>query len=150
MPNDYKCLEDFVAPGSNKVEVKFHQEKYTPEGRRWVNPGPDNRSRNEYPYGYSAYYLWGVPAKGHEATYSDRLSQWDRDKFAAATKSVNVRFENFSRQDAEAFLSAYFDQPVQVSALAQCCNVSSGYPIWIFFHSSVVAKVKDDTTTATA
>jgi hypothetical protein len=115
----------------------------------WVNPRQKNRTEAQSPYGYSEYFLWRDPelvdshrgthsawrAEGVQAVYSDRLSQWDGDNFKSACEMVQPqrRMRYWSEADATAFLTAYFGKPTTAVALAEGCNVGSGYPYWIFW-----------------
>ena len=101
---------------------------------RWVEPNRDNRTKEEWPYSYSDHYLWGAPGKDHHAVYSDRLGQWDGDAWKRACAAVPKKsLSQFSQSDADKFMSAYYGKPIKVSALAEGCNVSSGYPYWILW-----------------
>lgn len=108
---------------------------------RWVDPHRENRRKEDWPYSYSDHYLWGVGAKGDHAVYSDRLHQWSAENWERAWKAIGQkRFDQFSRDDADKFMSAYLDKPAKVSALAEGCNVSSGYPYWIIWYSEIEAQ----------
>jgi hypothetical protein len=103
---------------------------------RWVEPNMPGhqRTKEEYPYAYSAHYLFGERSDDASAVYSDRLSQWDHDKFKSALGELSRKhFNQFSPKDCSDFLSRYFGREVECVALAEECNVGNGYPLWIFW-----------------
>jgi len=111
-----------------------------PTGRttryRFVDPNTENRTKEEWPYSYSPYYLWGQSEKGCDAVYSDRMAQWDNDKAKAALAAVadlNCRYGYWGQEGTSKYLTAYFGKPTEAVAAAEGCNVSSGYPYWIFW-----------------
>lgn len=114
------------------------------DGVDWVNPERERRHKYEYPYSYSEYYIWrnGNPSNADDAVYSDRLYEWDYEKHVTAWKVVGKRFDQMSRAELSKYLSAYFDKPIQAMAMAEGCNVSNGYPYWIFWYNFV--EEKDD------
>lgn len=100
----------------------------------WVDPR-NRRTKEEYPYAYSAHYLWGEAGPMDAAVYSDRLSQWGHDKYLNALGDLSKKhFRNFSPKDCSDFLSRYMDKPIECIALAEECNVGNGYPLWIFWY----------------
>jgi hypothetical protein len=117
--------------------------------RDWVNPRQNNLTEDKAPYAYSEYFMWrdetkvdphkgtytAWSAKGVQAVYSDRLSQWDNDKFRAACDAVKTqgRIRQWSKEDATNFLTVYFGKTTTAVALAEGCNPSNGYPYWIFW-----------------
>lgn len=105
-------------------------------GYRFVDTTRENRTKEDWPYSYSDHYLWGEQQKGCEAVYSDRLAQWDNDKAKAAGAAIadlNCRYGHWGKEGTSKYLSAYFGKPVEAVAVAEGCNVSSGYPYWIFW-----------------
>lgn len=115
----------------------------------WVCPHADNRTEREAPYSFSEYFLWrdgsvwpagrenihAVCAEGVSGVYSDRLSQWDSAKYAAAMKECGGLGPFPSRETVTAFLTAYYGKPMNAHALARGCNVGNGYPYWIIWLS---------------
>jgi len=105
-------------------------------GVDWVNPRY-TKGKTSNPYSYSEFYLArSVPVadvKKYDGVYSDRLQEWNREKFEEAGKPFQKRFDQFSLKDCSAFLTAYYGKPVTAVALAEGCNVSNGYPYWIFW-----------------
>lgn len=105
-------------------------------GYRWVEGHGEHRTKEEWPYSYSPHYLWGDKHEGAEAVYSDRLVQWDResvDRALASVKDLNCRYGYWGQQGTSKFLSTYFGRSVHAVAVAEGCNVSNGYPYWIFW-----------------
>lgn len=103
--------------------------------RRWVDPGGLKRTKQDWPYAYSEFYLWGTPRSDDVAVYSDRLFQWDNVAWERSNEAVpGKRFDQMSKADADKFMSAYYEKPIDVSALAEGCNVSNGYPYWILWY----------------
>lgn len=107
-------------------------------GRRydWVDPFC-TRTPEDHPYSYSAHYLWRTFADdakppGMAAIYSDRMARWDHDKYRAAMQGRGF-IEGLSRQACEEVIESYHDGKFRCVGYAVCCNVSSGYPIGIFF-----------------
>lgn len=98
---------------------------------RWCRPNERNLTKETAPYAYSDHYLWGEPEVGSDTIYSDRLAQWDREAWKRACEEVPKQFDQFSNDDADRFMSAYYGRQIKVSALAEGCNVSTGYPYWI-------------------
>lgn len=103
----------------------------------WVDPKGPKRTKHEYPYSYSAFYLW-KSAKGNKgcaAVYSDRLEQWDYNKYkeAVAASGAKGRMSTWDAKTCGKFLTAFFGRPTRVFALAEECNVSNGFPLWIFW-----------------
>jgi len=110
---------------------------------RWVDPKRDNCTKEDWPYSYSEHYVLGTAAKGDDAAYSDRLQQWSQENWERAWKVIgNRRFDQFSFDDANKFMSAYFDKPTKVSAIAEGCNVGNGYPYWVLWFSHITSSRK--------
>lgn len=102
-------------------------------GYRFVDPTRECRTKEDWPYSYSEHYLWGEREKGCEAVYSDRLAQWDHEKAAAALKGMSGRYGHWGKAGTSKYLSAYFGKPIEAVAVAEGCNVSNGYPYWVFW-----------------
>jgi len=108
-------------------------------GRDWVDPSRTH-DKVTHPYSYSEFFIFRTMSREEMkrqkigADYSDRLWQWDPDKFEAASKPFAKRFDEFTPADCSKFLSDYFGTPKECVALAEGCNVSNGYPYWIFWY----------------
>lgn len=98
------------------------------------------RPISEYPYSYDAFVIFKDPEWNphDEVVYSDRLRQSDHAKFdeccMAVWKSDGQQFYDRSPEQIEKFLRLYFgDDQLKLTGVEQECNVSNGYPYWIFF-----------------
>lgn len=100
------------------------------------------RTPFDYPYSYDAYetyksYNW---SKDDTVTYSDRLIQWDSNKFLkCAEKAFGLNCgHNFNKnpKDIEKFLNLYFEIELELTGVEQACNYHNGYPYWIFYYKS--------------
>ena len=101
------------------------------------------RTIYEYPYSYDAFVLFKDPEWScrDKADYSDRLREWDRAKFNECCMAVwgntGHGFARRSAADVEKFLRLYYgDDQLRLTGIEQECNVSSGYPYWIFYYKS--------------
>lgn len=99
------------------------------------------RNPFSHPYNYDEYVIWkdeNFNKEKYGAVYSDRLYQWDWEKYNRCCQEV---FENQGQQfyqrepkEIERFLSMYFDKEIKLTAVMQGCNQSSGFPYWIFLY----------------
>ena len=99
------------------------------------------RNPFSHPYNYDEYVIWkdeNFDKEKYSAVYSDRLYQWDLEKYNKCCQEV---FENQGQQfyqrepkEIERFLSMYFDKEIKLTAVMQGCNQSSGFPYWIFLY----------------
>lgn len=93
------------------------------------------KSKIEYPYSYDPIHVYGNPnVKATSTVYSDRLVQWDGEKYNRICQEMFGRYiENWSDHSnkAEEFLQRYFEKPeIKVAAIIEYCNPSNGYPYW--------------------
>jgi hypothetical protein len=115
---------------------------------KWVSTDPDRqREQHDHPYSYSEFFIYGdrqvIRSKGLEAVYSDRLQQWDYEKYERCCEEHPKAWRRpvGDRAAMSAWMTAYMGKPVDVVALAEGCNVSSGYPYWIvWFREKPVRK----------
>lgn len=115
-------------PGQDYDRLKFRK-TYD-----WVDAHSDNRTPEDYPYGFSPYWLQRPEARVHaEWVYSDRMSQWDYEKFKHARQEseFNISY-NFNFEACKKLIQIYYEGKYQCVGYALCCNVSSGYPIGMF------------------
>jgi len=107
------------------------------------NGRPIARTPLTHPYSYDSYVIWGnSDGNSSGALYSDRLFQWNPEKYnRLCVKHFGDKGQHFDNRDpakVEAFLRDYFDKPKLVlTMIMRGCNVSSGYPLWIFFYKEV-------------
>lgn len=107
-----------------------------------IDGKPIDRNPVSYPYSYDPYVIWmGCFSDDNQAVYSDRLYQWDRDKYDKCCQEVfgdtGHVFSNRSPQKINEFLNKYFEKTVMLTAITQGCNVSNGYPYWVFYYEEV-------------
>lgn len=88
-----------------------------------------------------AITLWkssAYPAEKSHVVDSDRLFQWDSEKFNACCMEVwsnkGQYFSSRSPEEIQDFLSKYLEKAVTLIAVLQYTNVSSGYPYWSFVY----------------
>ncbi len=104
---------------------------------------PVKRTRDEYPYSYDPYVTHrnGKKDEVTHTVYSDRLFQWDSEKYnkccTEVWKNQGQDFEQRSPGSIEKLLQLYTDDPtLRLIGIMQGANVSSGYPYWIFLYNS--------------
>jgi hypothetical protein len=110
-----------------------------------LDGNPVERNPEDWPYSYDAYVVYKSEEyqKTDRWTYSDRMSQWDRDKYDNAKKAVWPKnpcgqcFDGKSPKDINKFLDICFGREVKLTAILKGCNVSNGYPYWIFVHRDI-------------
>ena len=101
------------------------------------NGDPIERTPHEFPYSYDAYVISKKSDNYKHCVYSDRLLQWNYDKHnELCLKHFGNEGQYWSdRSDdkIEAFLRDYLDKPeLELVGIMNGCNVSNGYPYWIF------------------
>lgn len=106
---------------------------------RWVDPDGPRREKWQYPYAYSEFYLFGGKPEADAsdmANYSDRLWEWDRAKADRLWQEhcKGHRWDNAPIEKLTAFMSAYHWRKLEITALAEGCNPSNGYPYWIVWY----------------
>lgn len=109
-----------------------------------IHGKPVEKTQKDYPYSYDAYCIYKSDdwSPNDSGTYSDRLMQWDLDKFTrCAKKAFGINcgqyFNNKKPEDIEKFLSLYFDQELKLTGVEQACNQCNGYPYWIFYYKNI-------------
>lgn len=106
---------------------------------------PVERTPYSHPYSFDQHVTWISEKfdknKIYSAEYSDRMLGWDREKFARCTQEVfknqKQYFDVREPKDIEKFLIKYFGHNLELVAIEKCCNLSSGYPIWIFHFEEI-------------
>lgn len=116
-------------------------------GVDWVRPGPGNLTKIQAPYAYSEHFLWRDGSResltGAHAEYSDRMAQWDLGKWQACCRDAPQSQITYWGKDAcTKFLTAYFGREVEAVALSEGCNVSNGYPYWVFWFRDIPARAE--------
>jgi hypothetical protein len=107
-------------------------------GKRFLFPNQTN-DQSTHPYNYSPFVHWSEPGfEKDPAEYDDRMQQWDRDKWEEARRTLpSGRFEHQTSDALSVFLSAYWGKKMRCTALVEGCNVSNGYPYFVFYHRDV-------------
>lgn len=93
---------------------------------------PVKRSKFEYPYSYDGFVIWrgGENNECNGTIYSDRLLQWDRNKYNELSKKhfgneAHIWF-NRDPEKIEAFLRDWTnDQNLRLILVMEYCNVST-------------------------
>lgn len=103
---------------------------------------PVERDKANWPYSYDRFVIWkGDWSETDYAVYSDRLCQWDSKKYSECCKQVwpnsGGLFSQKSPLDIERFLSLYFGKQIKLTGIEEGCNVSNGYPYWIFYYMDI-------------
>lgn len=101
------------------------------------------RTPEDFPYSYDAYLILrnNPNEKDMHCSYSDRMYQWDSEKYYSLKKKFvpstkGDYWDTAKANEVEKFLREYFDKPkLKFIALEQACNVSNGFPLWIFHYS---------------
>lgn len=115
-----------------------------------LDGNPINKTPYSNPYRYDSFVVWQDKDfdKGKcNSVDSDRLYQWDSEKYNKCRKEVfNDKGQYFYQADSnkiEKFLSLYFEKEIKLTAVVQNCNVSSGFPYWTFFFEDIDVKKKE-------
>ena len=106
---------------------------------------PVERTPFSHPYNFDQYVIWKSKEfdknKIYSAEYSDRMLEWDMEKFTKCTEEVfgnhGQFFDNRNPKDIEKFLIKYFGHDLKLVAIEKCCNFATGYPIWIFYFEDI-------------
>lgn len=117
-----------------------HDDKYGCYCQSYVDMlgNPVEKTKEEYPYSYDPYVVFDKREDGSKfsVVYSDRLIQWNHKKYDISCREVwnNERqyFSNRQPNDIEKFLCLYFGYKVKLVLIMEGCNVSNGYPYWVF------------------
>lgn len=103
------------------------------------------RTPSSYPYSYDPHFTWKSERfeTTDRAVYSDRLFQWNSKAFNEAVAAVwpddpvGQMFHSRNPVDIQRFLCLYFSKDVELTGVLQGCNVSNGYPYWIFAYRDI-------------
>jgi hypothetical protein len=111
--------------------------EYQTRGASFVNSDPDatlyDRPHYTNPHYNQARTIYGGEVEGLEYEYYDRMWQWDYDKAETARKTACETVKNVhSAKWYQAFLSAYYDRPVDLVHILAGFNLSNGYPYQVF------------------
>lgn len=103
------------------------------------------RTPSSHPYSYDAYFTWRSDRfeTTDRAAYSDRLFQWDSNRFNKSVAAVwpedpiGQMFYSRQHTDIQRFLCLYFGKDIELTGVLQGCNVGNGYPYWVFAYREV-------------
>lgn len=117
----------------------IHNEKFVD-----LNGAPVKRTPFTHPYNYDDYVIWkddsNFDRANDDAVYSDRLYQWDYEKYNKCCMNVfKNKGQNFklrNPKDIEKFLSMYFNKQIKLTAVVESCNQAYGNPYWVFFYKN--------------
>lgn len=94
------------------------------------------KDSNPYTYDPFLIYFNEEEQKATGCVYSDRLLEWDYDKYNRLCREYfGNEGQSWDKRDSnkiEEFLCDYFDKKVVLVANIQYVNVSNGYPVWRF------------------
>jgi len=101
---------------------------------------PIEKTPYSHPYDFDQHVIWVSNKfdknKIYSAEYSDRMLQWDIEKFERCLQEVfgnqKQYFDDRDPKDIEKFLIKYFGHKLKLVAIEKCCYFPTGYPIWIF------------------
>ena len=100
---------------------------------------PIAKTPHDYNYSYDAYVTHRKykDSVAKHTVYSDRLMQWDREKHDKLCRSnfgnQSQWWDGRSPEEVESFLRDYYDNPdLELVGIMKGCNVSNGFPYWIF------------------
>lgn len=120
-------------------EGNFHDEIDDRHSILGLTQNPNPKDKWSHPYSYDSFIVWyGNARKGDSVVYSDRLVQWDYEKYMTCAKTIqaestNNKFDINDPKQTEKFLSLYYGKQVTLTAIVEGCNVSNGYPYWILY-----------------
>ena len=105
---------------------------------------PVERTPYSHPYNFDQFVVWTdkkfKPREIYDAVYSDRMMEWDLQKFSACCQRVfgdqRQYFDGRKPEDIEKFLIEYFGHDLKLMAIEKGCNVATGYPLWIFHYKT--------------
>lgn len=109
---------------------------------RDLDGNPIEKTPTTHPYNYDEHVIWMDKDFNKEecysAVYSDRLFQWDDEKYEKCCQEVfgnrSQYFYSRDHRDIEEFLGKYLNKDIKLTAVILGCNVSTGYPYWVFYY----------------
>lgn len=115
----------------NSHPTGFGNEHYYYDGDLLRHYPP--RTKHTHPYSYDPIVLIDTGVEANGSAYSDRMSQWDYDKFRAAMKNTGeMHFSWHNKNLVQNMAREYFDDPtLKIVKVIEMCNASSGYPVWL-------------------
>ena len=103
--------------------------------------------RTTHPDSYSPFFHWKASDRTVKdpCAYDDRMRQWKYDKWNEVCNALPPvqngmrRFEYQSQETLSKMLSDYYGETLVCTALVEGCNVSNGYPYYVFYWRKVLA-----------
>lgn len=93
----------------------------------------------QFPYGYDQFLIWkgAYNQNTDQSVFSDRMMCLDYERFNVCCIQTfgndGQCFYDRKPADIEKFLSMYFDKNIQLTGIEEGCNISNGYPYWVFY-----------------
>jgi hypothetical protein len=114
-------------------------------GAGWVFPGRDNKHREEAPYSYSDFWHWRSPdMKGVGGDYSDRMQGWNHARWRSGfdlPETKGKSLQHWGKPECSAFLTHFWERPIEAMGLSEGCNASIGYPFFVFYYREIKPEV---------
>jgi hypothetical protein len=111
-------------------------------GERDLYQGRQRRTQQSHPYSYDPFVIFGRENKEDRAVYTDRLRQWDCEKYERLVAQHFAERGHLNPHDSvnvQAFLSDYMGKPINLTCIMQHCNAATGYPLWTFHYTELPA-----------
>lgn len=106
-----------------------------------INDKKIKHTAKEYPCNYNTYIYKNDYQKTDKCVYSDRLFQWNGEKFNKCRQAVknnhSQMFYSDTPDEIQQFLNLYFEKPILLTGIKQGYNASSGFPYWEFYYREV-------------
>lgn len=98
-----------------------------------VDGKPVERTKAQYPYSYDTFIVWrtGPNSELTHSVYTDRMQQWEPEKFELLRKKYNKQFPAMTPAELTNYMCEYIGKQVEVIYLAECCNHANGFPLWL-------------------
>lgn len=116
---------------------------FTTGGPVDYNGNPVEKTKHDYPYTYDSFvtYRNGSNEEVNHTVYPDRLISWGRKKYDKLAEKYfggsGHYFSGRSPESIERFLQEYYENPkLKLIVIQEGCNVSNGYPYWVFHFNS--------------
>lgn len=107
-----------------------------------LHGNPVLRTKSTHPYSYDSHVIYrnGENSQIKASVYSDRLFQWDPDKYdSLCVKHFGDEGQYFNNREPDAiqeFLREYTGrETLELIAIEEGANVSNGYPYWVFHYA---------------
>lgn len=107
----------------------------TSQGKRFFVPVYGEKTPYTHPYSYDPFVIFKADGASNNTIYTDRLRQWDYEKYSELSKKHFGNDGQFWRdrdpQKIESFLQDWLgDEKVKLILIEEHCNVSTGCPLW--------------------